>query len=1449
MKMSRKNILRIIVLIYAFFISASVFTTVNVFAEGTGWGGGDSGSHSPGSGGGSGGGSGQCSNYNGKIGSGLSAGCMGYSWIYFKATGPTKVVNGETVGEEIYFRPYLPYGGVSNPYISGICAGSDKKGNRLGFWHLGRNASAYGSGGYFNTDNHWENGKNGEEVAWGKNDKNGMFPYAFRLYSTSKTCTKADHVCTLGHMATWSYNYINGKYSYKWKKSDFGNKNGRGQLIGSLPYRVERAFDGDTAIAGVSGSYVNGGQKLYKKINGVNVEIYSSYRIASAEEVFEMYKEAYRIQNGGEAIYTGSWFPGDLYAFCSWEFLPKYTLTVRAVDENRNSLSSVSGLENRNSGEVKEKTTASVTRGTNNQYIFLGWKTVLNSNTYVTTTDTNQASYVSGSANPKETFNIKAIDSDATVYAVYRKVSLTVQSITESGSSLASVSGLENKTASTLTPGGLASVTRGTNNQYLFVGWRMNKDDQNYVRATSSSEANYISNSGATLNIKNINSEMTVYAVYRRVSLVAKSIDEAGNSLSSKAGLEDKSPSTLTPGGLASVTRGENDRYLFMGWRMNINDSNYVTSTNSGEAQYITNSGNTLNIKSINSAMTVYAVYKEKSSFKGQIIVTGASGSASVGYTDKSESKVYNVNNCTASGCQVTFTHNLQRETGGEGVSYTISRTSNYWHDGIGVEPKNNLKSGTEKFASSPVKEYEETLTLVPGQVVCEKISFKPYVEKTETADLELCASALGNAQPDDPNPDPVDTPDTTGTPNDENSKSNAFIKMQVKNPVGPAKYRNFQNAVYARPGQTVVYRSTYNPILQYAYYLIPQKMRINGGSIYPAGNTINTASYLYQLYNSNKGSLGNWNNAITVSSTNFRISFNNNYKYSLGDSKKKTETNDHPVEVSEVGKELIETAKTNVNNDTKTTPSQIVFSNDSSQRNVGNVITANKSSSARAYVPYNYDTSISVTTDKTVIDAGEDVTITYEIGVEPRTNPETSSGSDKYATKIPNAISEVIVYVPINGVKPAISEYGYGSEQDVCNYFGLTRSTAEGSNCKEISKRTVTLNNSGALNGGDPVRFAPSIETSDVPAGTSLCAAVAVYPSNSGSYTNWSDMEGNHKWRISESKCFMTGKNPTFQVWGGSFYGDKNVATAVTAKNNLTGITQLDNGVIVFGSWVEQSVVANGFVSGLASGAASGLSLNEVGGGSLEKPKDNFCKYRVPLSLANYTKTTIVQLCSNNGTGQMTGYSGITVSNDKEAMVSSLPGETIYNYTAAGDEVVDFNRDGASIRHIKSNGNLTISGVGNINKTHVVKASGNVNITGNISYENSRNASYTTLSQIPKLVIYAGGDINISCNVTNIDAVLIAKGTVNSCANNNGVSPDVNARERSRQLMINGAIMTRFLKFERTFGMSTGYYSKIPAEIVNYDTSLVLWGRGKTETEDYGKTYQVYSHELAPRY
>ena len=100
--MSRIKKYLLVVLLFIASISLGITASDNVSAEGQGWGGGNSGSHSPSTGGGSSGGSGQCDNYQAsdgtwKAGSGLNAGCMGYSWIFFKATGPTKVVDGKTV--------------------------------------------------------------------------------------------------------------------------------------------------------------------------------------------------------------------------------------------------------------------------------------------------------------------------------------------------------------------------------------------------------------------------------------------------------------------------------------------------------------------------------------------------------------------------------------------------------------------------------------------------------------------------------------------------------------------------------------------------------------------------------------------------------------------------------------------------------------------------------------------------------------------------------------------------------------------------------------------------------------------------------------------------------------------------------------------------------------------------------------------------------------------------------------------------------------------------------------------------------------------------------------------------------------------------------------------------------------------------------------------------------
>ena len=115
-------------------------------------------------------------------------------------------------------------------------------------------------------------------------------------------------------------------------------------------------------------------------------------------------------------------------------------------------------------------------------------------------------------------------------------------------------------------------------------------------------------------------------------------------------------------------------------------------------------------------------------------------------------------------------------------------------------------------------------------------------------------------------------------------------------------------------------------------------------------------------------------------------------------------------------------------------------------------------------------------------------------------------------------------------------------------------------------------------------------------------------------------------------------------------------------------------------------------------------------------------------------------------------------------------------------------------------------------------------------------------------MVLIYGKNINISCNVTQIDALIIAEDTVNTCSDDEVVGKD-NAEERSNQLIINGAVVTNKLIAGRTYGAATGTNSGVPAEIINFDPSLYLWGGGSTEVESSSSYESVYLRELSPRY
>ena len=114
-------------------------------------------------------------------------------------------------------------------------------------------------------------------------------------------------------------------------------------------------------------------------------------------------------------------------------------------------------------------------------------------------------------------------------------------------------------------------------------------------------------------------------------------------------------------------------------------------------------------------------------------------------------------------------------------------------------------------------------------------------------------------------------------------------------------------------------------------------------------------------------------------------------------------------------------------------------------------------------------------------------------------------------------------------------------------------------------------------------------------------------------------------------------------------------------------------------------------------------------------------------------------------------------------------------------------------------------------------------------------------------MLIYARGDINILCSVSRIDAILISgEGKVNTCSDDAG---GVNSDLRDNQLIVNGVIIADTLELPRTYGAAYGNNSGTAAEVVNYDTSSILWGSFMSGAAESNTLVTVFTEELSPRY
>jgi hypothetical protein len=116
--------------------------------------------------------------------------------------------------------------------------------------------------------------------------------------------------------------------------------------------------------------------------------------------------------------------------------------------------------------------------------------------------------------------------------------------------------------------------------------------------------------------------------------------------------------------------------------------------------------------------------------------------------------------------------------------------------------------------------------------------------------------------------------------------------------------------------------------------------------------------------------------------------------------------------------------------------------------------------------------------------------------------------------------------------------------------------------------------------------------------------------------------------------------------------------------------------------------------------------------------------------------------------------------------------------------------------------GNLEIQGGTNISSKITTKSTGDTYISNNITANRPANGVTFNNATAPVVLIMSEEDIYIGNNVTNIDAILIAKGTIYSCSNGYSEVTRNNWHTQCRnKLVINGAVSAPTIRFARSIG------------------------------------------------
>ena len=541
----------------------------------------------------------------------------------------------------------------------------------------------------------------------------------------------------------------------------------------------------------------------------------------------------------------------------------------------------------------------------------------------------------------------------------------------------------------------------------------------------------------------------------------------------------------------------------------------------------------------------------------------------------------------------------------------------------------------------------------------------------------------------------------------------------------------------------------------------------------------------------------------------------------------------------------------------------------------------------AQVKVPYNYTTSFTLSTSQSRLYSGGEFGVNIQIHTNTRENSDVSDNA--YATISKTSQYKIAAFVvgPSVGMNSVPGENERSTNSDICSYYN------GGRDCEIVDSGSgIYFNPQGNL-GGDTetvLNSGSTITVPDLEVGTKFCIAVGVYPSDSHDYTSGPAGSGDVAlrdsgayWHYSEPVCRTITKKPTveFHTSGIFTYGD--ITTSQTKKmvgyslgqyGSLYGSSINGGSRTVFGSWSEYEIMAQGTNSisdeqGMASGASFGGSgYPNVGLNSSVNP--------CTISTQSYANSG----CSSSSIGNLsTGafddiildriISRYTDSNkavnnsvtsiDLSVGTCNLVGSTyVASDAGAGYYCLDNGAKYYRVNNATIFGN--IYGSNNHNNAIVVDAIDTVTISNDIFYKSYTGGdNFTNIADLPQLLIFADA-IQISGNVKNVDAWLIAgqkssqdeAGFINTCAD---VSPVYfynsnrggGAGICDKQLTINGPIFANTLYLNRTAGAGTGSASGDPAEIIRLRPDAYLWAYNQAQR--FSQAVTTYSRELAPRY